>query len=147
MQNDFITFISRGIEAVIAELQQYKTDTDVWLVAGEIKNSAGTLALHLNGSLNHFIGAVMANNGYVRNREAEFADRNIPREKIIASLNNTKTICAEFISKQHPAFFEATFPFTTFGDNRSNHYVLLQMVAHLQYHLGQINYHRRLVKQ
>lgn len=145
MQNDFTIFISRGIEAIITELQQYKNEEDVWKVSGEIKNSGGNLALHINGSISHFVGAVMAGNGYIRNRDAEFTDRNIPREKIIAALNSTKAMCTEFIHRQSPEFFTAIFPLTTFGDNRSNHYVLMQMVTHLQYHLGQINYHRRLM--
>lgn len=145
MQTEFITFLSRGIETIISELQQYPDEDAVWKIEGEIKNSAGTLALHLNGSLNHFIGAVMAQNGYVRNRDAEFADRNIAREKIIGMLQKTKTMCSEFLEKQNADFFTAVFPLPTFGDNRSNHYVLLQMIAHLNYHLGQINYHRRLI--
>ena len=145
MNTDFTTFLTRGIDTIISELQQYPNEAAVWKLDGEIKNTAGNLALHLTGSLNHFIGAVMAGNGYVRNREAEFSETNVSRDKIIAGLVNTKEMIQNFISGQTPEFYTAIFPLPTFGDNRTNHYVLLQMVAHLNYHLGQINYHRRLI--
>ncbi|MBK7108535.1 MAG: DUF1572 family protein [Chitinophagales bacterium] len=145
MNSDFTTILGNGINSIITELQQYENETDIWNIEGEIKNSAGNLAFHLTGSINYFIGAVMANNGYVRNRDAEFSDKNISREKMISELNTTKTMMEEFISKQDVDFYNAIFPLQTFGENRSNHYALMIIAVHLNYHLGQINYHRRLI--
>ncbi|HET8963143.1 MAG TPA: DUF1572 family protein [Chitinophagales bacterium] len=145
MNSDFTTILSQGIDKIISELNQYENEMDIWEIDGEIKNSAGNLAIHLSGSINYFIGAVMAKNGYVRNRDAEFSEKNISREKMISELNTTKTMMEEFISQQDADFYNAIFPLQTFGENRSNHYALMIMAVHLNYHLGQINYHRRLI--
>lgn len=145
MNSDFTTILSQGIDKIISELNQYENETDIWKIDGDIKNSAGNLALHLTGSINYFIGAVMSDNGFVRNRDAEFSDKNISREQMISELIKSKTMMEEFISKQDTDFYTAIFPLQTFGENRSNHYALMIMAVHLNYHLGQINYHRRLI--
>lgn len=145
MNSDFSTILSQGIDNIISELNQYENEADIWEIDGEIKNSAGNLAIHLSGSISYFIGAVMAKNGYVRNREAEFSEKNISREKMISELNSTKKMMEAFISKQDADFYNAIFPLQTFGENRSNHFALMIMAVHLNYHLGQINYHRRLI--
>lgn len=145
MNSDFITMVSQGIDNIISELKQYSDEADLWKVEGKINNSAGNLALHLTGSLNYFIGNVMSGNGYVRNREAEFSDKHIPRQTMMRNLEETKAMIADFLSQCDAEFYTAIFPLSIFGDNRSNHYVLTIMIAHLNYHLGQINYHRRLI--
>jgi hypothetical protein len=119
----------------------------MWAIDNDIKNSAGTLALHLLGNLNHFIGATLGNTGYVRNREAEFSELNVPSSKLMKEIDEItyriKIIIGNLIdsdlSNDYPLIDGK--PATKTGER------LIQLLAHLNYHLGQINYHRRLLEQ
>src|SRR4249920_1049246 len=69
------------------EINNYTHKENVWKIDGQIKNSGGTLCLHLLGNLNHFIGAVLGNTGYVRQRDNEFSDRNLPTSKMMKDID------------------------------------------------------------
>ncbi len=68
----------RDLEKLKTEISSFKDEKKIWEISGEIKNSAGNLCLHLCGNLQHFIGAVLGNSGYIRNRDAEFSRKNVP---------------------------------------------------------------------
>ncbi|HCX22935.1 MAG TPA: DinB superfamily protein, partial [Cytophagales bacterium] len=77
MNTELAELFTRDLNRLIKELEQYPNEEQLWVVTEGINNSAGTLTLHLIGNLNHFFGAILGNTGYIRNREAEFSDRNI----------------------------------------------------------------------
>ena len=135
----------RDIQKVIDEISGYKNDADLWILPSGINNSAGTLALHLAGNLQHFIGAVLGNSGYVRNRDNEFAARNISQADLILELNKALTIVDKTLSSLPEDKVNETFPHPFYKEAVSNCFILLHLVSHLDYHLGQINYHRRLL--
>ena len=68
----------RDLDKLKTEITSFKDEKKIWEISGDIKNSAGNLCLHLCGNLQHFIGAVLGNSGYVRNRDAEFSRKNVP---------------------------------------------------------------------
>ena len=73
----------RDLNKLKAEIGLYQKEENLWVTDKAIANSAGNLCLHLVGNLNTFIGAVLGNSGYVRNREAEFSLKNIPQQELI----------------------------------------------------------------
>ncbi len=83
MIQTYLQFFLRDLNKLKEEISLYKNENDLWAVKGDVKNSGGTLALHLIGNLKHFIGAQLGNTGYIRNRDKEFSDKNIPKEKIL----------------------------------------------------------------
>ncbi|UPT68517.1 MAG: DUF1572 family protein [Sphingobacteriales bacterium JAD_PAG50586_3] len=117
----------------------------MWVVAPGISNSAGNLALHIVGNLNNFIGAVLGNTGYVRNRDAEFTTKDVPREKIIADIGEVIGIVKATISELTNAQLEEIYPEDKWKDPVTVQHLLLHLLTHLSYHVGQVNYHRRLV--
>ncbi len=127
------------------EITLYKNEADLWVVKNEICNSAGNLCLHLIGNLNHFIGATLGNTGYVRTREVEFSSKNIPREKLNAELDKVIEVVGNTFSKLSAADYEKNFPLLKHDKVVSTEHMLLHLLTHLSYHLGQINYHRRLI--
>lgn len=135
----------RDLKKCMVEIESYPNESSLWLIDGQILNSAGNLALHLAGNLQHFIGAVLGQTGYMRNRDAEFADKNIPREKILAELNKTATVIDKTLSNLPDEDLLKDFPDDKFMANKSIHFALLHLMGHLNYHLGQLNYHRRLL--
>lgn len=130
------------------EINLYADEAKLWVIDKEIKNSAGNLALHLAGNLKHFIGVVLGDSGYVRNREAEFADKNIPRHEIIKSIDETSAIIHLVLNKMSDADLEKEYPLEVlkYKGRMTAEFFLVHLYGHLNYHLGQINYHRRLLK-
>lgn len=137
--------ICRDLEGLKRELQAYPDEADIWRTPPGVTNSAGTLALHLAGNLRHYIGAVLGNSGYVRNREAEFALRNVPRAEILAQIDAAVVEVTAALAVFPPEKLAEEYPLVIGGVNVQTRDWLLHLVSHLAYHLGQIDYHRRLV--
>ena len=135
----------REIATLERELDLYPDDSSVWTEQPGLPNPAGSLFLHLAGSLQHFFGATLGGTGYVRDREAEFARRDVPRADLRTELSRARQgviagfdhLTGESLDRAFPAQF-ADAPFPT-------GLTLLQFLSHLAYHLGQIDYHRRAV--
>jgi hypothetical protein len=135
----------REIATLERELKLYPDDASVWKELPGLPNSAGTLFLHLAGSLQHFFGTTFGETGYVRNRETEFTRRNVPHSDIKHELANAKRgVQAAFESLTEDKL-EQIFPVQFADAEYSTRLTLLQFLSHLAFHLGQIDYHRRVV--
>ncbi len=143
MKDYFISYFDRYLDQLKAEIMAYPNEKSLWQTAGTISNSAGNLACHLVGNLNHFVGAVIGKTGYQRNRPLEFSVRDLPREELLQQIEQTKVMMREVISNTN---LEAPFPEELYGEKGSNTYFIMRFLAHFTYHLGQINYHRRLIE-
>lgn len=138
------TMMLREMVTLRKEIDAYPSDESLWKVAPGISNSGGTLALHLAGNLQHFIGAVLGGSGYIRNREAEFSVRGLSRAEVMnlidqatASLTHTfRSLTDEVLGRHYPERVGKVR--LTTGD------FLVHLEGHLAYHLGQIDYHRRM---
>ncbi|NML39349.1 DinB family protein [Chitinophaga sp. G-6-1-13] len=140
-----INLFERDLSRLEDEIAAYDTEEAIWRVQEGIKNSAGNLCLHLCGNLQHFIGAVLGQSGYVRNREREFADKNVPRQELLALVGVTRRVVLTVIVGLTPETLAKTYPERVLGEMTTNHF-LVHLYGHLNYHLGQINYHRRLTQ-
>jgi hypothetical protein len=144
LAENFVEIFERDIQKVKDELLAYADENQIWQVRAGISNSPGTLCLHLAGNIKHFFGAILGQTGYIRQRELEFSIRNIPRTELLAQLSGSAKDIRKTLSGMSDSDFELTYPID-FGGSRKTHFVLLGLLSHLNYHLGQINYHRRLV--
>ena len=117
----------------------------MWAVDKSVNNSAGNLCLHLIGNINHFIGAEFGKTGYVRDRPLEFSDKDVPREILIQKINDTITVIETSLSTITDDQLQQDYPIIVFTEKMSNEYFLIHLATHLAYHVGQINYHRRLL--
>jgi hypothetical protein len=130
---------------LIKEISLFENEKDLWIVTKGISNSAGTLALHLTGNLNHFVGNVLGNTGYVRNREAEFSDRDIPKKEIIEGIEQVKTVVQDTLESLTDVELNKIYPREILDSPITTEFFLNHLHGHLNYHLGQINYHRRIL--
>jgi len=137
---------NRDLKRLITEIEQYKTEADIWKVKGQINNSAGNLCLHLVGNLNTYIGGELGNTGYVRKRELEFSSKNVPRQELIQMIENTIEIINKALDSLDENVLETEYPILVFDRKTSTEYLLVHLTTHLTYHLGQINYHRRQIE-
>ena len=136
---------NRDLDRLKAEVQAYENEPDIWIVKNEIKNSAGNLCLHLLGNLNHFVGHVIGRTDYKRDREFEFSGK-VSRSELINAIEKTKHTVQNSIAEISEEQWNEPFPLQLFDTDYSYTTMLIHLSGHLNYHLGQINYHRRLVK-
>ena len=141
----FIERFEIEISRLIEELNLYKSEEDIWKIKEGISNSAGNLTLHLTGNLNYFIGTILGNTGYVRERDKEFSEKNKPRVLLVQDLENVAALIRKILPIVKETEFDKEFPVPIGNKTSSTTGVLLHLATHFTYHLGQVNYHRRLV--
>ena len=135
----------RDLSKLKTEIELYKHDENLWKVENQIANSAGNLCLHLIGNLNTYIGAEIGKTNYVRHRELEFSLKDISKAELIKKIEETKIIVETSLDKLTAEQMETEYPILVFENKTSTGYFLIHLATHLTYHLGQINYHRRLI--
>lgn len=141
----YLHFFERDLQKMKDELLQYQQEEDIWKTRDFISNSAGNLFLHIMGNLRHFIGAALAQSGYVRNRDYEFAAVGVPLQQLLAEWELTMKDLSVGLNNVSDEGMQENFPFLKHGETKSVEYMLQHLYSHLNYHLGQINYHRRLI--
>ena len=134
----------RDLDKLEKEISLYPSLNSLWVIQGDIKNSGGNLCLHLCGNLQHFIGSILGNSGYVRDREKEFSLCDISAKDLVLEVIKTKEAIKHTLTKLDPLILEKDYPVPVFQEPMTTMYFLIHLTAHLEYHLGQINYHRRL---
>lgn len=137
-------FYERDIRKLIEEVNLFRNEDDLWKIQGSVKNSSGNLALHIIGGLNYLIGATLAQTGYVRDRDQEFTGKGVERKVLVAQLEKLIPMINETVNALTPEHMEAEYPIIFDDKKRSISYVLVQLLLHLNYHLGQVNYLRRI---
>ena len=146
LKEPLIEIFERDLNRLINEINLYKDENNLWITQAGISNSAGNLTLHLLGNLNYYIGAGLGHTGYVRHRDDEFTLKNILRADLITNIQNCILIVKKSMGNLSASDFEKDFPIDVFGKPSTTIFILLHLTTHLTYHLGQINYHRRLLQ-
>jgi len=136
--------ILRELAALKREIDAYPDDASVWMRPEGVPNAAGTLALHLAGNLQHFVGAQLGKTGYVRDRAREFSATGLSRAELIEALSEAEQVVREVMPALNDADLLAPFP-EHVGQQVQTADFLLHLATHLAYHLGQVDYHRRVV--
>ena len=137
----YITFLN----SLKNEISFYKNEENIWKLSGEISNTPGNLCLHICGNLNHFFGAVIGNTGYVRERDLEFSKKNVSRAELLKGVEETKNMIEKIFDCLTPEDINNIYPIDKFGENVTYDFIFSRLVSHLAYHVGQINYHRRIL--
>lgn len=143
--NSLITLYKRDLNSLITEISSYSSEENLWLTTKEVKNSAGNLCLHLVGNLNAFIGAPLGNTGYIRQRDLEFSLKNVPRKKMIEQVESTIKMIEKTLLSLTETDLQKQYVRRASDGEMTTQYFLIHLSIHLGYHLGQINYHRRLL--
>ena len=137
--------ITRELKALRREIESYPSETDLWELRPGIANPGGNLALHLAGNLQYFVGNVLGKNGYVRNRDAEFGDRDVPRAELLREIDNAIAAVELGMSRLDESDLANPYPEKVGGVTSTTGAFLAHFATHLAYHLGQVDYHRRLL--
>lgn len=139
--------IDRDLTKLAAEITLYPTEESIWKTAPGITNSGGNLCLHLCGNLQHYFGAVLGKTDYKRNRPLEFSLKDIPKATLLEEIERARTAVTQTLEHLKPSHLVNEYPEKVFDHSMTNMHFFIHLTAHLNYHLGQINYHRRLIAQ
>ena len=145
LKENLTAIFERDLNKLVEEINLYRDADSLWIIKESISNSAGNLCLHLVGNLNHFIGATLGHTGYVRHRDDEFSLKNIPRQDLVTNIKNCALVVKNTLDKLPAEDLDMDFPLEVFGRKVKTDFMLMHLTTHLTYHLGQINYHRRLI--
>ena len=135
----------RDLDKLKVEIQQYSDEADLWKTSGSISNSGGNLCLHLIGNLKHFFGTVLGETGYVRDRDSEFTSGDVSKDAMLADVDATRHVVLSTLAGLTEDDLDKPYPIEVFGQPMTTGYFLTHLATHLNYHLGQINYHRRIL--
>lgn len=142
---DIADMLTRDL-ATLADEVRNTPDDKLWRPMPGITNPVGTLAYHICGNLQHFIGAILGHSGYVRRREAEFAHVPLTKAELIAEIERTSAAVRAALATLTPEDLTREMPDTPpHHKGRSVGYFLVQLVAHFARHSGQLNYLRRII--
>ena len=139
------TIFIRDLSRLKKEIEQYQDEEMMWTIENSIANSAGNLCLHLVGNLKTYIGLHLGSTGYIRDRKFEFAGKNVPKEELLASITKTIEVVTITLDELTEEDLSKEFPIKVFEEKTSTEFMLIHLATHLNYHLGQVNYHRRLL--
>ena len=139
------SLFNRDLLKLKSEIGLYQDEKNLWLTDKAIANSAGNLCLHLVGNLNTYIGKEIGKTHYVRNRGLEFSLKDVPRAELLQKIDDTIQVVQDAINKMKAEDLSKEYPMLVFDKKTTTEYFLVHLIAHLSYHLGQINYHRRLL--
>lgn len=143
-QHTIRRLLLRELRSLRREVQAYPDDEALWHAPAGISNTGGNLVLHLVANLQHFIGATLGGTGYLRQREAEFTEAGFSRDHLVQEIDAAARVVDETLAKLPAKRLDGPFPVKVAGQTLPTLDFLMHLVAHLGYHLGQIDYHRRI---
>jgi uncharacterized damage-inducible protein DinB len=135
----------RELAAVQRSVEAYPDDASLWTLPTGLPNAGGTLVLHLMGNLQHYVGAVLGESGYQRDRPAEFARRNVSRAELVREISAAVAAVKRTLPTLTEDSLSRPYPEAIGGRELTTGVVLIHVATHLAYHLGQLDYHRRVV--
>ena len=145
MINHISKVYDRELATLADQINAYPDHETIWATPDGISNSAGTLALHMCGNLRHYLGGVLGGSGYERNRPFEFAGTPIETAELLSIIAETRQEVQHALAVPRAASFDDEFPIEI-GDVRLTvGQTIIHLLSHLAYHLGQVDYHRRLI--
>ncbi|AMM52638.1 DinB superfamily protein [Rufibacter sp. DG15C] len=147
MVNELTQIFSRDLDRLKGEIESFQEERNLWLTAGGIKNSSGNLCLHLVGNLKTYIGKSMGGFSYHRNRDAEFSLKHIPKQELLTQVEETKKWVVDTLQQLPDEKLQEPYPENVLGYEMTNAFFLIHLAGHLTYHLGQINYLRRILEE
>lgn len=145
VQSDYARYFGRELATTRDQLLAYPDTESIWALPSGLPNSAGTLALHMAGNLRWFIGAQIGGSGYVRNRDLEFSARGVPSDDLVRNIEAASDEVTRALAQLDDARLEQIYPLEVGGVKLPTGRFLGHLAVHLGYHLGQMDYHRRIV--
>jgi len=138
-----IDLYGKELDKLKNEINTYESDDLIWKQADGIQLTGGNLCLYMAGNLQHYIGAMIGDSGYIRNKEAELKAKNVSRERLMEEIENTRQVVVDTLEQVSKAELLKIFPTKDFEEPVTTEYYLVHLLNNFCYHLGQIHFHRK----
>ena len=135
----------RDLTRLIQEVEAFPEDAMLWRTLPGIANSAGNLTLHLEGNLREFIGRQLGGVDYQRQRALEFSSSSLTARDLAVRIEHVRELVPPVIAALSAAQLAAPYPEKVLGAPISTAQFVMHLYGHLSYHLGQIDYLRRML--
>jgi DinB superfamily len=145
LSEEFSALFERDLNKVILQIKAFPDEGQLWITAPGVTNSAGNLVLHLEGNLREYVGRQLGGIAYVRERPKEFAERFVPANDLLQRIESVKEMVPAVIKSLNASQLNANYPENVLGYPMTAQYFLIHLHGHLNYHLGQIDYLRRIL--
>jgi uncharacterized damage-inducible protein DinB len=142
---DLALMLTRELDGIAREIEAFPDDVSIWQAAPGVTNAAGNLALHIAGNLQHFVGTLLGNTGYVRDRDREFGQRSGTRQEVVEELRRARVVVADVLPSLPAAALETTLSPQSMPGPVPAQRLLVHLCAHAGFHLGQVGYLRRIL--
>lgn len=143
--NDLALLFSRDLTKLRQQVEAFPNDEALWQTLPGVINPAGNLTLHIIGNLREFVGRQLGKLPYSRNRELEFSSRGISRDDLVTRITELSQSIPSVIQELSAEQMEMEYPEVVLEAATSTQEFLIHLYGHLNWHLGQINYLRRIL--
>ena len=147
LSSELALLYARDLKRLIQEIQAFPDDQSLWQVRPGVTNTAGNLALHLEGNLREYIGHQLGGSAYTRQRPLEFSSKGLPAAELAARLSEVLELVPRVVAGLSEEQLDADYPEQVFKAPISTRRFLLHLYSHFSYHLGQIDYLRRILTE
>lgn len=144
--NEMAALFQRDLTRLLQELEAMG-ETDLWRTLPGATNSIGNLALHLEGNLREFIGRQVGKVPYQRQRPAEFGSRDVSKDELLRRLGEVKELIPGILAGLGTGEWDMLFSENVYGVPLTTRQFLIALYGHLNYHMGQIDYLRRILTE
>lgn len=145
IQNELAALFRRDLSRLIQEIEAFDDDSQLWTKIEGASNSAGNLALHLEGNLREYVGRQLGSVPYQRRRDEEFSGSGLTRADLVKRLEGARETVVRAISSIPDERLTESFPERVAGREWSTQQFIFHLLAHFNYHLGQVDYLRRFL--
>jgi hypothetical protein len=145
--NELASLFRRDLERLTRQVESFPNDETLWRTRPGVTNAAGSLALHLEGNLREFVGRQLGQIDYERNRELEFSARGLTRQELVIRLTELRSSIPSVIENLSAEQLEAEYPQVVLQTATSTGEFLIHLYGHLNWHLGQLDYLRRILSE
>jgi uncharacterized damage-inducible protein DinB len=145
LPDELAALFRRDLTRLVQQIEAFPDASALWRIAPGITNSAGNLALHVEGNLREYIGRQLGGVPYQRQREQEFLAASLTANDLVRRIESLRDLVTSAVSSLSTQRLEEKHPEIVFGAARSTQQYLVHLHGHLNYHLGQIDYVRRFL--
>jgi hypothetical protein len=145
LAREIAALIKRDLSTLLRHVEAFPSDEMLWQLVPGVANSAGNLILHLEGNLREYVGRQLGNIPYTRDRDGEFGMKSVGKNDLVRRLEGLVGMIPAVITSLSPAQLESMYPEAVLERELTVHGFLVHLYGHLGWHMGQIDYLRRVL--
>ena len=143
--NELASLFRRDLARLSTQIEAFPNNDALWQTVPGVLNAAGNLALHLEGNLREFVGRQLGNLPYSRNRELEFSAKGLSKDELSVRLAELRESIPTVIAGLSEQQMEREYPEVVLEARMTTREFLIHLYGHLNWHLGQVDYLRRML--